>query len=122
MDMPNNAISALPITDKLQARATAIAAVKEQIVPLREMETITARPCYNDAIIGYAAIDGIGRPDNFTVQQSVLWEQEALDAWQALQDAATAFQQYFESYGFPEKPVEETPPEVQPSPAEIAKP
>ena len=24
MDMPNNAISALPITDKLQARATAI--------------------------------------------------------------------------------------------------
>ena len=122
MDMPNNAISALPITDKLQARATAIAAVKEQIVPLREMETITARPCYSDVIIGYAAIDGIGRLDNFTVQQSALWEQEALDAWQALQDAVTAFQQYFESYGFPEKPVEEKPPEVQPSPAEIAKP
>ena len=117
--MLEKTIEPQPIDQKLAARATAIAAVKEQIVPLREMETITARPCCSDVIIGYAAIDGIGRPDNFTVQQSVLWEQEALDAFQALQDAVTAFQKYFEGYGFPEQLVEETTTET---PAETTQP
>jgi hypothetical protein len=103
--MPDPAVPA-PTEAQLK-RASDIAAVKAQIVPLKELETVSVRPCCNDVIFAYKAIEGVGRPDNLAVNGAALWEQEALDAWQALQDAVEAAREYFEGYAFPDKPAEE---------------
>jgi hypothetical protein len=87
-------------------RVALIDSIKTQSAPLKELETVSIRPCCGDVIIAYKSIDGIGKPDNLAVNQSALWEQEALDAWQALQDAASAFQTWAEGYGFPDKPAD----------------
>jgi hypothetical protein len=96
-----------PIDPKLKERADAIAAVKTQIAPLKELETVSIRPCCGDIIFAYKAIEGVGRPDNLAVNGAALWEQEAIDAYNALMDAAQTAREYFENYAFPEKPAEE---------------
>jgi hypothetical protein len=61
-------------------------------------------------IIAYKPIDGIGKPDNLAVNGEALWEQEAIDAYQALLDAAETARSFFENYVFPPKPIEEPKP------------
>jgi hypothetical protein len=97
------------LTPQERERADAIAAVKTQIAPLKELETVSIRPCCNDVIFAYKAIEGVGRPDNLAVNGMALWEQEAIDAYNALMDAAQTAREYFENYAFPEKPPEEIP-------------
>ena len=86
------------------SRAVAIAAIKEQVVSVRESETYTLRPIYGDIIAAYQPISGVGKPDNLIVQTSALWEQEAIDAQQALFDAAETWRTFMEGYGFPANP------------------
>jgi hypothetical protein len=95
-----------PIDPKVKERADAIAAVKTQIAPLKELETVSIRPCCNDVIFAYKAIETLGRPDNLAVNGMALWEQEAIDAYNALMDAAETAREYFEAYAFPAQPVE----------------
>jgi hypothetical protein len=100
-----------PPTEAEIKRASDIAEVKAKVIPLRELETVSIRPCCNDVIFAYAAIDGVGRPDNFHVDYNTLWEQEAIDEYDKLMAAMESARDYFENYAFPVKPVEEVKPE-----------
>ena len=97
------------LTPDQSKRADDIAIVKDQITPLREIETCSIRPCYNDVVLSYKKIDGVGKPDDMFIYGNQLWEDDALTQWQALQDAMEIFRQYFEAYSFPENPNAEKP-------------
>jgi hypothetical protein len=102
-------IKPLDLTPEEIARAEKITTAKTAIAPLKEMETITYRPCCGDTIISYAPIAGVGKPDNFAVAHAALWEDAALAQQAELTEVVERYRAFFETYAFPAKPVEEKP-------------
>jgi hypothetical protein len=93
----------------LPDRAAAVQTIQQTIAPILNITGYAVRPIYNDVVVSYDRIDGVGQPDNFRVDGNALWEQEAVDAYNALLTAAQTFHDYFISYGFPDNPANAAP-------------
>jgi hypothetical protein len=96
-----------PPTEAEIKRASDIAVVMEKVTTLKERETISIRPCCQDIIFAYKAIEGIGRPDNLSVNIAALWEDEPLAKIDALTAMLDDLEAYFVGYSYPPKPIEE---------------
>ena len=81
--------------------ANAVQTAQAAVAPLLNPVAYAVRTGINDVVIEYDHVDGVGQPDNFRVDGNALWEQEALDAFSALQTAAQTFHDYFINYSFP---------------------
>jgi hypothetical protein len=90
-------------------RAALIDSIKTQAAPLKERETVSVRPCCQDIIFAYKAIEGIGRPHNMAVNVAALWEEEPLAKIDALTAMLDDIEKYFSEYSYPPKPIDKKP-------------